>query len=281
LALAGKICLLKAEEVAQLCLLLGRHFHLAFPSHAGRCDFVPSLFEVPWELRYNVIEREKTMRKIRIVIADDHAVVRQGTRSLLEREKDLEVVGEAGDGEEAVKLIDQLRPDVAIIDIAMPKLNGVEVTRQIKPDCPSTAVLILTAYDDDEYVFALLEAGAAGYPLKDVDSREVVEAVRAVHAGESVPHPVIARKVITRLTSTTTKVGEKKPAVELSECELQVLKLAARGLSNNDIASELFVSKRTVQGHLSSIFNKLGVGSRTEAVFQAVKGGWLSFEELP
>ena len=123
------------------------------------------------------------MGKIRIVIADDHAVVRQGTRSLLEREKDLEVVGEAGDGEEAVKLIEQLCPDVAIVDIAMPKLNGIEVTRRIKPSCPSTAVLILSAYDDDEYVFALLEAGAAGYLLKDVDSREVVEAVRAVHAG--------------------------------------------------------------------------------------------------
>ena len=221
------------------------------------------------------------MRKIRIVIADDHAVVRQGTRSLLEREKDLEVVGEAADGEEAVKLIEQLRPDVAIVDIAMPKLNGVEVTRQIKPLCPSTAVLILTAYDDDEYIFALLEAGAAGYLLKDVDSREVVEAVRAVHTGESVLHPVIVRKVISRFISPATKVGEEKPAVELSEREMQVLKLAARGMSNKDIAAELFVSMRTVQGHLSSIFNKLGVGSRTEAVFQAVKRGWLSFEELP
>jgi len=221
------------------------------------------------------------VRRIKIVIADDHAVVRQGTRSLLEREKDLEVVGEAADGEEAVKLIEQLRPDVAIIDIAMPKLSGVEVTRQIKPRCPSTAVLILTAYDNDEYVFALLEAGAAGYLLKDVSSREVVEAVRAVHAGESVLHPIIARKVISRLTSSATKVGEEKPAVELSEREIEVLKLAARGLGNKDIATKLFISKRTVQGHLGSIFNKLNVGSRTEAVFQAVKRGLLSFKELP
>ena len=221
------------------------------------------------------------VRKIRIVIADDHAVVRQGTRSLLEREEDLEVVGEAADGEEAVQTIDQLKPDVAIIDIAMPKLNGVEVTRRIKPRCPSTAVLILTAYDDDEYVFALLEAGAAGYLLKDVDSREVVKAVRAVHAGESVLHPVIARKVISRFKSPATKVSEEKPAEELSERELQVLRLAARGMSNKDIASELCISVRTVQGHLSAIFNKLGVGSRTEAVFQAVKRGWLSLGELP
>ncbi len=220
------------------------------------------------------------MGKIRIVIADDHAVVRQGTRSLLEREEDLEVVGEAGDGEQAVKLIEQLKPDVAIIDISMPKLNGVEVTRQVKPLCPSTAVLILTAYDDDEYVFALLEAGAAGYLLKDVDARELVGAVRAVCAGESVLHPAIARKVISRLKSPENKPGREKPATDLSEREMQVLKLAARGLSNRDIANELVISLRTVQGHLGSIFNKLGVGSRTEAIFQAAKRGWLSFEEL-
>ncbi|MBI4303047.1 MAG: response regulator transcription factor [Chloroflexi bacterium] len=219
------------------------------------------------------------MDKIRIVIADDHAVVRQGTRGLLEREEDLEVVGEAGDGEEAVKLIERLCPDVAIVDISMPKLNGVEVTRQVKPHCPSTAILILTAYDDDEYVFALLEAGAAGYLLKDVDSREVVDAVRAVHAGESVLHPVIARKVISRFVPSTAKPPEK-PTLELSEREIEVLKLAAKGLSNKDIGSNLFISMRTVQGHLSSIFNKLGVGSRTEAIFQAVKKGWLSLEEL-
>lgn len=221
------------------------------------------------------------MGKIRIIIADDHAVMRQGTRSLLEREKDLVVVGEAADGEEAVKLIEQLRPDVAIVDIAMPKLSGIEVTKQIKPRCPSTAVLILSAYDNDEYIFALLEAGAAGYLLKDVDSREVIEAVRAVHAGESVLHPVIARKVISRFRPPVIKQGEEKPAVELTERERVVLKLAARGRSNKDIADELYISARTVQGHLSSIFNKLGVGSRTEAVFQAVKGGWLSFNDLP
>jgi len=221
------------------------------------------------------------MPKIRIVIADDHAVVRQGTRSLLERESDMEVVGEAGDGEEAVKVIERSKPDVAIIDIAMPKLNGVEVTKQIKPRLPSTAVLILTAYDDDEYVFALLEAGAAGYLLKDVDSREVVDAVRAVYAGESVLHPVIARKVISRFRPAAAEAGKEKPALELSEREMEVLKLAARGMSNSNIGDALFINVRTVQGHLSSIFNKLSVGSRTEAIFQAVKKGWLSFEELP
>ncbi len=220
------------------------------------------------------------MGKIRIVIADDHTVVRQGTRGLLERENDLEVVGDAGDGEEAISKIDELAPDVAIIDIAMPKLNGIEVTRQIKPRHPATAVLILTAYDNDEYVFALLEAGAAGYLLKDVDSQEVVDAVRAVHAGESVLHPVIARKVVSRFRLPSVSAGQDKQTAELSDREMEVLKLAAKGMSNNDIAGALCINVRTVQGHFSSIFSKLKVGSRTEAIFHAVKKGWLSFEEL-
>jgi NarL family two-component system response regulator LiaR len=219
------------------------------------------------------------MGKIRVVIADDHAVVRQGTRSLLEREDDIEVVGEARDGEEAVRLIQQLKPDVAIVDVSMPKLNGVEVTKLVKPTCPSTSILILSAYDNDEYVFALLEAGAAGYLLKDVDSREVVDAVRRVRAGESVLHPIVARKVVSRLVAPGK--SDVKASADLSDREIEVLKLAARGLSNKEIADRLVISVRTVQGHLASIFNKLGVGSRTEAVFLAVKKGWLSLEELP
>jgi len=220
------------------------------------------------------------MDKIKILIADDHAVVREGTRTLLEREEDMEVVGEASDGEEAIKLIEELHPDVAILDIAMPKLSGIEVTRRIKPRFPSLAILILTAYDNDEYVFTLLEAGAAGYLLKDVHSHEIVEAVRSVHAGESVLHPSIARKVIQRAILSTAKSSDIKPSVTLSDREQEVLKLAAKGLKNKDIADALCISIRTVQGHINSIFHKLGVGSRTEAIFQSVKRGWLSFEDL-
>jgi two-component system, NarL family, response regulator LiaR len=220
------------------------------------------------------------MDKIKIVIADDHAVVREGTRTLLEREPDMEVVGEAGDGEEALRLLEKLKPDVAILDISMPKLSGIEVTRQIKTRQPSLAILILTAYDNDEYVFALLEAGAAGYLLKDVPSREVVDAVRAVFSGESVLHPAIARKVIKRAITGSTKTAEVKSEIELSDREKEVLKLAAKGLNNKEIADSLCISIRTVQGHINSIFHKLGVGSRTEAIFLSVKKGWLSFDDL-
>jgi DNA-binding NarL/FixJ family response regulator len=220
------------------------------------------------------------MDKIKIVIGDDHAVVREGTRTLLEREADMTLLGEAADGETAVRLVEELQPDVVVLDISMPGLNGIEVTRRIKADFPSIAVLILTAYDDDEYVFALLEAGAAGYLLKDAPGRELVDAVRLVHSGETVLHPSIARKVIQRALVGGEKAGNKDPDSHLSERETEVLQLAARGLSNKDIADSLQLSTRTVQRHLNIIFNKLNVGSRTEAIFQGVKRGWISFDDL-
>ncbi|NIN65554.1 MAG: response regulator [Anaerolineae bacterium] len=220
------------------------------------------------------------MDKIAILLADDHALVREGTRELLEHENDMSVVGEAGDGEQAVDLAADLRPDVVIMDIAMPKLNGIEATKKIKSAHPDSAVLILSAYDDDQYVFALLEAGAAGYLLKDVPSHELVEAIRAVHAGESILHPTIARKVINRFASP---LGEEAAGVgvdQLSKREMEVLKLAAKGMTNMEIANELVLSVRTVQGHLSNIFSKMHVGSRTEAVIQALRWTWLSLEDI-
>ena len=219
------------------------------------------------------------MGKIRILLADDHILVRQGTRELLEQEEDMEVVAEAGDGEEAVQLATRQRPDVAIMDIAMPKLNGIEATRQIKALHPATAVLVLTAYDDDQYVFALLEAGAAGYLLKDVHADELIKAIRAVNAGESVLHPAIARKVINRFAQPADRRAEESTLDQLTERELEVLKLAAKGMTNREIASELVISVRTVQVHLSNVFSKIGVGSRTEAVLHALRQGWITLED--
>jgi DNA-binding NarL/FixJ family response regulator len=219
--------------------------------------------------------------KIKILIADDHAVVREGTRQILEQEPDLEVVAEAGDGEEATKLAGIHKPDVAIIDVAMPKADGIAATKQIKTLYPSIAVLILSAYDDDQFVFSLLEAGAAGYLLKSIRGQELVDAVRAVYAGESVLHPAVARKVLNRFVPTPGKPIRQKPTEALSERELDVLKLATGGLSNQDIADKLCLSLRTVQAHFSHIFNKLQVSSRTEAVVHALKEGWVTLDDAP
>ena len=221
------------------------------------------------------------MGKIKILIADDHAVVREGTRQILVREPDLDVVAEAGDGEEAVRLAGDFKPDVAIIDIAMPKLDGIEATKQIKTLYPTIAVLILSAYDDDQFVFSLLEAGAAGYLLKSIRGRELVDAVRAVYAGESVLHPTVARKVLSRFVPAPDKSARRELTEVLSKREIDVLKLAARGLSNGDIANELCLSLRTVQAHLGHIFNKLQVSSRTEAVVRALKEGWVTLDDVP
>ena len=220
------------------------------------------------------------MRKIKVILADDHVLFREGTRSFIEQEGDIEVVGEASDGEEAIELVTELRPHVALMDIAMPKVNGIEATRRIKVRHPATAVLILTAYDNDQYIMALLEAGAAGYLLKNVSGNELVSALRAVHAGEAVLHPTIADKVFHSFASTSQEQRVSMQPRDLSEREMEILSLAAKGMNNQDIASRLFVSRRTVQAHLASIFRKMEVGSRTEAILQALRKGWLALDDI-
>lgn len=230
---------------------------------------------------------------IRVVLADDHAVVRKGIREFLEEEGDIVVVAEAADGAQAVSLVAEHRPDVAVLDIQMPGMSGIEATRQIMAQYPAVRVLILTAYDDDPYIFALLHAGANGYILKTADSAELVRALRAVHRGESALDPAVTHKVVQQLTtvrplepSSNRKPGQAaaKPSSEsvmieaLTDREVEVLRLAARGLTNKAIGHTLGISDRTVQGHLANIYGKLSVNSRTEAVTQALKQGWIVVE---
>lgn len=221
------------------------------------------------------------MDKISIILAEDHVVVRESIRRFLDRQADLCVIGEAGDGEEAVRLVNALKPDVLIMDIAMPKLNGIEATRQVKACCPSTAVLVLTAYDYDQYIFAVLEAGAAGYLLKDVSGQELIDAIRAVRRGDSALHPTVARKLLARFRKPEAKPADEVPPSLFTEKELDVLRRAAKGLSNKDIAQDLTLSVRTVEAHLASLFGKLNVGSRTEAVVAALKKGLVTLDDIP
>ncbi len=215
--------------------------------------------------------------KIRVLLADDHAVVRQGIRRFLEEADDIEVVAEAANGREALERIREHRPDVAVVDIRMPEMSGVEVTRRIRERYPQTRVLILTAYDDDPYVFALLQAGADGYVLKTASGDELVQAVRTVYQGQSALSPEIATKVVRQ--AVTGKPATAADQVEpLTPRELDVLRLAAKGLTNKAIGHQLGISHRTVQGHLASIYGKLGVSSRTEAVTEAIRRGWLVVE---
>ncbi len=205
---------------------------------------------------------------IRIVLAEDHALMRQGTHHMLEKYPDLQVIGEAEDGQQALDMIKALHPDVAILDIRMPKLNGIEVVQQMKAVSPETKALMLTAYDDDDYILALMEAGASGYLLKTAGEKELVDSINTVNSGEPVLHPAIAMKIARLWAQRGTH--NKQVVADLSPRELEVLEIAARGLRNKAIADKLGISIRTVEGHLNGIFTKLGVSSRMEAVLEAV-----------
>ena len=214
---------------------------------------------------------------IRVLLADDHALVREGTRRLLEAEDGVEVVAEAASGEEAIEAVLRHHPDIAIMDIAMPGMGGIEATRRIKSQSPKTAILILSAYDDEQYLIALLEAGAAGFLLKNVHGQELVNAVRAVARGESVLQPSLTEKMMRRLTSRTHPTQRSHDL--LSEREFDVLRLAAHGLPNKEIARRMGLSIRTVHSHLANIFQKMQVGSRTEAVLLALRQGMISLQD--
>ena len=215
-------------------------------------------------------------KKTTILLADDQHMVRQGIRKLLEREPSFEVVGEADNTLDAVRLAHELKPDVIIMQARRPTLGGVEAIRQCKAEHPQTAVIILTMYQEEEYIADLLRAGAAGYLLKTARIEELVEAIRSVRVGEFVCDTVLVQRILKRAArpqSVAIDYGD-----HLTRREAEVLTLAAK-MNNRDIAGRLGIAERTVKGHLTIIFQKLNVGSRTEAVLEALKQGWISLED--
>jgi len=219
-------------------------------------------------------------KKISIVLADDHPLLRQALRHVLDQQADFEVVAEVGDGDEVVKVATELVPDVVIMDISMPKLNGLEATRQIKAKQPKVAILVLTVHGEAEHVLGLLEAGAAGYLTKSVFGEEVIQSIRAVAAGETVLSAASSQQVLRHALRLMTKPLRLNPNVKISARELQILKLAATGMSNKEIALNSDLSLCTVKGYLADIFSKLGVASRTEAIIASLRTGLLTLDDL-
>lgn len=209
------------------------------------------------------------------MLVEDHRIVREGTRQLLEQNTDFEIIAEAADGLEAVEISDRLQPDVIVMDVRLPNLNGIEATQIITNRHPGIKVIILSAYDDDSYVFPLFEAGARGYLLKNSSGSELAEAIRAVYRGEIALSPKIGSKVIQRLGQRKENKVDPHP---LTHREMDVMRLVAHGQPNKIIANELGISVQTVQVHLRNIFEKLQVGNRSEAVAHVLQNGWISLE---
>jgi NarL family two-component system response regulator LiaR len=214
---------------------------------------------------------------IRVLVADDHPPFSEGLVLLLKKEPDLDPVGIAEDGLEAIRLAKELKPDVIVMDVAMPRMNGIEATRRVKAHLPNTSVLVLSAYGYHPYVLSALEAGAGGYLLKSVPWRQLVYAIRAVRQGEAVLDRAVAEKI---LRSLAKPLGSSRVSSSLSPREVELLELGARALGNKEIADKLSLSERTVQSYFSSVFDKLGVGSRLEAVLKALKEGWLTLDDV-
>lgn len=207
--------------------------------------------------------------RIGVLIVDDHPVVRQGLRTFLESLDDIEVVGEAGSGEEALDVLGEAVPDVVLMDLVMPGIDGIETTRRVTQVSPITKVIVLTSFADDEKVFPAIKAGAAGYLLKDVEPLQLADAIRTVHRGEALLHPTVAAKLMQEVAATDRRV----PGGQLTERELEVLRQLARGMSNREIGRELSIAEKTVKTHVSNILAKLHLADRTQAALYAVREG--------
>jgi two-component system NarL family response regulator len=221
------------------------------------------------------------LKKIKVLIADDHRVVREGLGAILKTKRDMNVVGEAKNGLEAVQMAKKLKPDVILMDISMPEMNGVEATRIIKKDFPHIGIVALTMHDDDQTIFDLVRSGINGYLLKDSESSEIVKAIRSIYIGESVIHPFIAKKILEEFTQKKSeplkeKVGNR---YKLTDREIDVLKRLATGKTNKEIAVDLMLSDKTIKNHVQKIFYKMKVDDRTKAAIQGIKDGIIDLDQ--
>lgn len=213
------------------------------------------------------------MSKIKVLLVDDHTLLRQGLRKLLELEPSLEVVGEGGNGKEALEKAKDLQPDVILLDINMPGMNGVEATSLLKQTQPELKIIILTIHKDDEYIFEAIKAGASGYILKDVETKELIKAIQTAAAGESIIDPALASRLFQEFSRLSHKGPREALIQTLTEREKEILSLLVQGFSNRDLAQALFISEKTVKNHISNIFRKMEVSDRTQAVVKALKMG--------
>ena len=222
-------------------------------------------------------------KKIKLLLADDHRVVREGLSAILETKEEIQIVGEAKDGGEAVEQARQLLPDVILMDMRMPGMTGVEATRIIKREMPHIGIIALTMYEDQQHIFDLVRAGATGYLLKDSDSTEILAAIRAVSKGESLIHPSVASKILVEFSLLAEGKGKKKSLLEhdLTEREISVLRFVAEGKTNKEIGNVLDLSEKTIKNHVRNIFQKLHIDTRTQAVILAIRKGIIDLEPHP
>src|SRR5437870_5609584 len=227
--------------------------------------------------------RSGGVERIRVLIADDHRVVREGLAAIMRESGDLEVLGEARDGQEAVEKARELQPDVILMDVSMPRMTGVEATRAIKRESPHIGIVALTMYDEEKYIFDLVRAGATGYLLKDSDSAQIISAIRSIYKGESLIHPSVASKILAEFSLLAEGKGKRQARTEhdLTEREITVLRLVADGKTNKEIANELDLSEKTVKNHVRNIFHKLQVYDRTQAAILAIRKGLIELDPKP